>query len=236
MKTGVIVVIVEGISDEDALYPHLRHISKKLNIRFEIINGDPFADKNNKTSVKSIVGNIINQEILSRSEYKKSDIKMIIQLTDTDGAYIPDNKIKINQEQTIKTKYTETNICVDTQIQYEEIAKRNKKKSNAMDTLSKTENVVGNLPYKILYFSRNLEHIIINEPDMLENEKSKKATIFSETLGGYAEFEQFFKKSNFAVKGSYDETWDFIRQDANSLQRFSNFHLIFDLISDLIQG
>ena len=31
------------------------------------------------------------------------------------------------------------------------------------------------------------------------------------------------RNSSFAVQGTYEETWDFIKMDKNSVQRYSNF-------------
>ena len=39
--------------------------------------------------------------------------------------------------------------------------------------------------------------------------------------------ESFSSQIVYAVKGSYRETWKFIKIDENSLKRFSNFYLFF---------
>lgn len=120
------------------------------------------------------------------------------------------------------------NIRVDSSDQLNEIKNRNSKKRMHLNTLSKTEKVVKTVTYKILYFSRNLDHVISNKPDTLE--KSNDADAFSNSFATPHEFENFFKKSDFTVDGTYDETWYFIKDDLKSLNRFSNFHLIFEML------
>jgi hypothetical protein len=40
-------------------------------------------------------------------------------------------------------------------------------------------------------------------------------------------FIDFICDKEFAVKGDYKETWEFIKINGNSLKRHSNFHLFF---------
>ena len=229
----LVIVIVEGISEEDALYPKLSEIGKRLNVRFEIMGTDVFTAKESEgKKSKLVVGSVI-KEFTSRPEFNKNDIKMVIQLTDTDGVYITDDKILVDESQLKKTVYSLENIIVNNESQFEEIKNnRNSGKRGHLDTLSKTEEVA-KISYKILYFSRNLDHVISNDPDITGSEKSKKADAFSNSFTSFEDFERFFKESDFAVAGTYDETWDFIKNDVNSLKRFSNFHLIFEMLREV---
>lgn len=43
-----------------------------------------------------------------------------------------------------------------------------------------------------------------------------------------ATFVDFIRDEQFAVKGDYKETWEFIKLNGNSLKRYSNFHLFFE--------
>ena len=45
--------------------------------------------------------------------------------------------------------------------------------------------------------------------------------------GAEKEFIDFISDSEFAVDGRYRETWDFIKEDLNSLNRHCNLHLFF---------
>jgi len=235
MSKSLVIVIVEGISEENALYPNLKKMGKKLNIHFDIRGTDVFTAKENKRkSSKAIAGEII-KEITSKPEFNKKDIKLVVQLTDTDGTYISDNKIIADDNsQSEKTTYTLENIKTNSSNQTDEIKNRNNKKRRHLDTLSKTERIAETINYKILYFSRNLDHVISDKPDTPNSDKSKEADNFSNSFSTPHDFEKFFKESDFTVNGTYDETWNFIKNDINSLKKFSNFHLIFDLLKEIV--
>ena len=83
------------------------------------------------------------------------------------------------------------------------------------------------LPYRIYYFSRNLEHVLHNIISNLTKEQKKDlSNKFEEEYDGDVEkFLHFI--SQYAVSGNYSETWDFIKQNKNSLNRHCNIHLFF---------
>jgi len=222
MSKSLVIVIAEG-SEQDALYPNLKKIGKKLKIHFEIMGTDVFTAKENvNKSPKAIVGDII-KEITCKPEFNKRDIKLVVQLTDTDGVYIADDKIVIKESQKEKTKYTFENIQVNCLNQHRMITNRNIKKRVALNTLSRTEKVAKTVNYKILYFSRNLDHIISDNPDTLKSEKSREADAFSNSFATPHDFENFFTTSEFTVDGTYDATWDFIKGGKNSLKKIQQF-------------
>ena len=231
-RKKLVIIIAEG-SEQDALYPNLKKFGEKLNIQFKIMGTDVFtAEENNKKSSKAIIGDII-REVTSRPEINKKDIKLVIQLTDTDGVYISNDKIVVDTYQSEKTTYTFESIRVNSQDQLKRIEKRNYKKRMHLNTLAKTEKILSIVTYKILYFSRNLDHVISNKPDTPNLEKSRKADAFSDSFATPNDFEKFFTKSDFTVNGTYDETWDFIKEEAKSLERFSNFHFIFEMLKEI---
>ena len=43
-----------------------------------------------------------------------------------------------------------------------------------------------------------------------------------------SEFVKFIYESEFAVAGNYEESWSYIKEGVNSLNRYSNFHLFFE--------
>ena len=59
--------------------------------------------------------------------------------------------------------------------------------------------------------------------------RAEFADVFSEKFYGKPqEFIDFICDKEFAVEGSYVETWNFIKQDTHSLKRYTNFQLFFD--------
>lgn len=105
---NVIVFIVEGITDKDSLYGILSELYEDKNIVFSIVGGDITTDKS--TSVKNIDSKVVSyiKKAIERDKFNKSDITRIVHLIDTDGAYIPDEKIIYNDID--KPYYSEKNI------------------------------------------------------------------------------------------------------------------------------
>lgn len=99
-----------------------------------------------------------------------------------------------------------------------------------------TATQVKNIPYYLLYFSCNLDHVIHDNSNLEESNKTNIANQFRKKYkNNPKEFMEFFNSSHFTVNGTLTETWEFIKKDSNSLQQFSNFHLIFDIILQLLE-
>ena len=79
----------------------------------------------------------------------------------------------------------------------------------------------------ILNFKKTVDQLAnLNLDDKL---KSKYSYDFEDKYyGREEEFKAFISESVFSVKGDYKETWNFIKANNNSLNRFSNFGLFFD--------
>ena len=74
-----------------------------------------------------------------------------------------------------------------------------------------------------------MEHVLHNEQNLDDSLKTKYSYDFEdEYYGKELEFKNFIQNSEFSVKGSYKETWDFIKVNNNSLNRFSNLGLFFE--------
>lgn len=221
----VILFIVEGPTDEDALSPILKQIFETEDVRFHIVFGDITTD--NEVNEREIIKEVnahIKQE-MDRYGYKKKDILKVIHLLDTDGAFIPETCICASSDGALQ--YT------DEQILCREPAKmlrRNQKKRTAVQRLCTTAEIA-KIPYSALYFSRNLEHVLHGKTDNLsDDEKIDLADEFADKyINDIESFKTFIRTESFAVAGSYRETWDYIMEGTNSLKRNSNFHLVLNI-------
>lgn len=82
----VILVIVEGPTDEDALSSVLKQIFSSAEVHFHVIYGDiTTEDAITANNAKSYVAKRIAAE-MKKYAYKESDILQIVHLIDTDGA------------------------------------------------------------------------------------------------------------------------------------------------------
>lgn len=224
----VILFIVEGPTDEDALSPVLKKIFQNAQVRFHVVHGDLTTDfsVDNSNAVKTINEHIKLE--LDRYGFKRSDIIRVIHLVDTDGAFIPNANVVAGDVE--RLQYEENRIVTKSVPQ---TIARNERKQRVLHRLY-PEKVVGGSPYAVYYFSRNLEHVLHNDSGNLTDEqKVDCADLFADTYSDDTNgFVRFLTNSDFTVPGDFGETWRFIFDGTNSLHRHSNLHLLFSDIQE----
>lgn len=218
MAKKVVLIIVEGPSDDTALHLGLEQIFARNQLHVEVIHGDlttePGVDSSN---VVIRVGEVVDR-FLANTHLKADDVQQIIHLTDTDGVFIPDSEV-IDDPSTTKTLYTPDEIrtpCCT------KIRCRNKQKKSCLNMLYKTNKIRG-ITYRIYFMSCNLEHVLFDQMNCSNQEKEQYAYDF---LNKYADDSQgflaFFTQSDFAIMGNYRRSWDIIQQGKASLHRHTN--------------
>ncbi len=223
-KKQIVLLIVEGPSDDEALSYSLMKLYEQYfqDIRVEILHGDITSQRestpsNIVTKVGAIVKSFLNQYSL-----KKNDISKIIQITDTDGAFIPDDRVLFDKS--CKTpRYTTETIRT---LNPANIIARNKKKAGILRTLRRTSNI-NTIPYHVVFMSCNLDHVLYDKLNCSDEEKEKNAFHFQEKyeqdLNG---FWSYIARSSFSVQSDFVESWKFIEKDLNSLNRYTNIHTV----------
>lgn len=220
----VIIFIVEGASDEATLGTIMKDYFTGNETRFLVVHGD--ITVKDYVALESIIAKINEriEDIQNRYRYQMSDILKIIHLTDTDGVFIDDEYVRHADVDSIQyyTDHMETN-SVDA------ATKRNHNKAKVLFKLRKTSKI-NNIPYRIYYNSCNLEHVLYDElKDFTDEEKQIMSDEFAEKYDGNAEaFIKFISDSILAVSGTYQQSWNFIEKDVNSLNRHTNMNLLFD--------
>lgn len=222
-RKKVVIVIVEGISDEMALEGSLRNLYRSKEVRFKVVRSDITSDRNSSSNnIKAKVAELIKSE-MSRFSLDREDILKVIHIVDMDGAYINEDAIKESSE-IQEFKYTETHILAPS---IEKVVERNERKAKNLNVLSCLNKINVSLDYSLYYFSCNQEHVLHNLIDVPDNQKRTLAEKFNDQYeDNFDELKDFITSEEFAVKGSYLETWEFIKKDNNSLKRFSNIHLL----------
>lgn len=167
----VVLFIVEGITDEDALKPIMKKILKKNdnnNIEFSVLHKDITSD--DKSQTDNIKRKLVEEIKKHLNKYKlnKKDIREVVHLIDTDGAFIPSENVQGKKQGEIE--YTEEEIIAKNPL---DIKQRNKRKTEIVKLLYKTDQIYINIPYKIYYFSRNREHALNNKKESISDEEKK---------------------------------------------------------------
>ncbi len=220
----IILFLVEGETDSTSLGLVMSRLLETADVRFYVLGGDicykyHITEENAAKSVMRPVNGF-----LQRYRLKKSDILSIVHVIDTDGAFIPSNRVI--KGGTENAHYRET--CIET-LSVDSLRSRNELKTMAANALSKLSHV-DKIPYAFYYFSRNIEHVLHDRSDSLS---SREKRICSENFENrYAdhpeEFVKFIRSREVAVRGGYHKTWEYIFRGTNSLKRGSNFGLFFD--------
>lgn len=223
MEKKVILFIVEGPSDEAALNSAFKEHFNNPSHRFQIVQGDITSElDSNPRNIKRKVALIIKR-FMDRYRYRKIDILQVIQLVDTDGVFIPDDKLIHHPTHHLRYE----NDCILTN-QESAIQERNSRKRSNINSLIHCKDIAG-CPYKMLYLSRHLEHVLYNMPEPNPSQKMSLADQFGDDYAGrLPDFIKLLSDPAIAPEGGYLETWQFIQQGTNSLHRHSNLHLLFD--------
>lgn len=218
----VVLFLVEGINDKVSLGSILKALYKDKNVFLQITDGD--ITTNDSTTLSNVIEKINNhvKKSMLETHYRKSDIIQIVHLVDTDGTFVKDEKI--TYEEVNSTYYTLQDIRTKS---VESIKKRNQKKSQILCKLSR-KNEINGTPYKIYYFSCNLEHVLHNIQNATREEKEELADEFSDRFYSKPEeFLKFINDENITLSSDYNQSWEDIKSDDNSLKRYTNFNLFF---------
>lgn len=219
----VVAVIVEGPSDEAALGSIMKEYFADEEVRFIVVHGDiTTADYTSVDNVISKINDLIDK-VKQRYGYNVEDFLRIIHISDTDGVFIKDRVIyaDVDSVQYYTDRIEARNV--------ESVKGRNKRKAEILFKLYSSGKING-IPYRIYFNSCNLEHVLYNElKDFTDEEKEEMSDDFAEMYEGKIdEFIEFISDKSIAVEGTYKQTWRFIEKGTNSLNRFSNMHLLFE--------
>lgn len=227
MGKKILLFIVEGISDKDALEPILAELIDEKKVYFEVLRCDAtvsndvqFYNKNMKQRIKIIIDNFLE----NNHGIKKEHIEKIIFVIDTDGCYIDENHIHFS-EKDVCFRYEDDGIYTDRVIVAKE---RNETKVRNLDMINSASKVYGNIPIETYYFSCNLDHVLHNVRNLEQSLKEEYAANFADNYeNNESEFIDFINNKVLVLANEYQESWYNIKINLNSLLRYSNFHLFF---------
>ncbi len=217
-RKKIVLVIVEGPSDEVALGMALSQVYDKDFIYVHIMHGDITTRRG--VSSKNIVAKLGNEvtAYAKSQHYKASDFKQIIHIVDTDGAYIPDDNI-MEKENYLDIQYENDGIYTNNKAS---VMTRNQQKRDNLYRL-RSCGIIWTIPYRLYYMSCNLDHVLYDKQNSTDKVKENDAYVFAKKYKGKVEsFKEFICKSPFSVTGDYKGSWDYIEKDLNSVNRYTN--------------
>ena len=245
-KRKVILFLVEGWSEVTLLKPLMLalydSIDPEIQVFFSIIEEDGVNCGGDITSKFGVYPGNIEKKIyeffmktfFSENKLYPKDITEIIHIVDLDGAYIPDDRILLqpNPKGEDRTYYDKDAILAN---KVENIIKRNQRKRENLDYLMKLSQMKvasKTIKYSVFFFSSNLDHFFCDNANMGNHDKVSYARNY------VREFEndpQGFVANVKSIDGiltdmDYEQSWQFIKEGNNSIERHSNINILLDRI------
>lgn len=244
MTKKVILVVVEGETEQVILYDYLDAYFTESEVRFDVQRGDiltKWEGTKKTTNIKKSVGQVIKR-YLEKNKFLPKDLLAIVHITDADGCFIPNEQVKVSANLNDSIFYDETEILVGSEKKKEAIEERNTLKAKNIKILATSESFTvkkNPVPYQLFYFSTNLEHVLWGERNEDPIGKVQKAEEFIETLT--SSIEEYLSPLLYADKENtyeekLEESWAYIMQECNSLHRSTNVPLLVEMIEKIQQN
>lgn len=226
--------IVEGRTDERSLALTL---SRVLRVNFYIVRADITSDEESTVdNIEEILSEHIGYFLAEKPYFSLEDISCIIQITDTDGAFVKSNVI-------LEDPNCEFNEYYDDKIitkKATNIIERNERKSKILNYLCKKKKIKcsineqsKDLNYRIYYMSCNLEHVLHNKRNLNSEEKEQFASEFRKKTNENKNYlREIISSPSIYNSTSYEESWEYIAKKNNSLLRKCNFEYFFEEFVD----
>ena len=221
-RKKIVFVIVEGPSDEEALGVLLNRIYDSKAVYVQVMHCDITTELDvNTGNVVAKIGDVVKK--YAGRTFKSGDFSRIIHITDTDGAFIPDDAV-VEDAAAVKPLYSATEIRTQRK---SGIENRNLRKRECLNRLSSVSRIWG-VPYQIYYMSCNLDHALYGKLNSTDYEKEVDAFAFAKKYrDDIPSFMKYISESDFSVVGSYPQSWQYISEGLHSLERHTNFGLCF---------
>ena len=218
-RKKIILFIVEGINDKTCLEGVLEKILDSEEVRFQITEGDITTRLGiDEYKIRNEIGKTV-KAFKDKYHLKPEHFLEVVHIIDTDGLFL--------QEDSVHYADVEDPLYMDDGIytgKVEEMIERNKRKSAVVGRMLELPAGLKTISYSVYYFSSNMDHVLHNQANLSKAEKHDLADSFDEEYADKPEeFIRLMRESVFTVKGTYEETWNFIRLDKNSVRRYSNF-------------
>lgn len=223
-RKKVVFVIVEGSSDDTALGVILSRLYDQSKVHIEIMHGDITSDRSiDPADIVSALGDIV-RHYAATMHFSQDHFQEVIHLVDMDGAFVPETVIVDNAD-AAKPLYSLTEIQT---AHPKQLALRNRHKQSKLNRISTLKKVWNSIPYQVYYMSRNLDHVLYGKLNSTDEEKENDAYAFAKRYKDDIDgFLTFISNSQFSRIDGYRESWEFIKKDLHSLERYTNLGLCF---------
>ncbi len=264
-RRQVVLIIVEGQSDENALLlPLTEAFEAKYGdgviVHFARIKNDDDSEGGDITSrngvqpdkLQMLMNKLIIMPCLDENSLMPKYVAEIVHIVDIDGVYIDDAQV-VAAETEIPLEHP---IYEDSLIRAndpEKLRERNTRKRANIEMLlgyqkdgfpiqkfydtghgNKATTKAHTVPYSLYYFSCNFDHFVVNDRNLNSYLKVHSADLFARRYGNSLDdFIRYLRNEEAAIKTMpYQESWDMLKEENNSLCRFTNIGLLLKEVVD----
>ena len=194
MCKKVLLVIVEGETDETALKSSLENIFEDKETYVYVVGGDITSNWDVPDDELCDEIEAILNEIMTRYGLTEEDFLGIIHVSDTDGAFIKSKYVVLDKSESYPRNedkiYSESEIRTSHRIKY---IQRNRRKKRRMNTLLANANIL-DVKYGFYYMSSCLDHVLYDKTNLSGKQKRIEADSFNEKTPSNAGY-IFFRNS-----------------------------------------
>lgn len=238
-KKKAIVLIVEGPTDQVVMEP-LNNLIDNHRFKIKVIGGDSYSSViNRNTPSRNIVGDIM-KSVMQETKFKPQDIHLVLQLVDTDGAFLTEDTFVTDNT---STPFNGKSYCYD--LEKREVLLNSDEAKSALigHWQQKGQHLKAlckgvqysklNIPYFLFFNSLNLEHVTGNHI-LEDSEKDIAALEFIEEIGcDTVKLIEFFQSK--CPYTSYEQSWQEIMIDENWHESKSNVPFLIEKIIETEQ-
>jgi hypothetical protein len=250
-RQRIVLFLVEGPSEIRALEPPiaamLDTIDGSINVKFQMmsdrhrytLNERTGGDVTSKTGVEpGNVAHVVEKVFLTpffrKSGLYPTDVERVVHIVDTDGCFIPDDRIEQAPDEA--TGYVYTDECLLAPSVAEAVDRNARKRENmlALASISSIKASSKSVPYGLYFFSSNMDHFLYGEANLKKSLKESMAKEFAEACCRRPSL--FFEKmqgDERYCRCDHATSWERIREGTESLAAHSNLGaLIAELTGD----
>lgn len=251
-KKKYILFLVEGYTDIEVMAESMTNLienaslnEEKYEVQFCTLKqgdqsgGDITAKQGvSPDNIEGLIGKLFIDPFLEKNPFiYPKEISEIIQVIDLDGAFIPSEKVvgRISESKRDGVFYTEDHIETEN---IAAIQERNERKSDNIRRLIGMDEIIirprngrntKKVKYSVYYFSCNMDHVIHKKMNLSSQEKVQMAGDFSVACYSIDTFVNAIYDGAKSVRNmTYQESWDYVMNDTESLKRHTNLYLLID--------
>lgn len=246
-RKKIILVILEGKSDNKALMEILANTCYTLDPNVEVypryLKPDPGRPDGggdvtskygvNPDTIERVIDKLVLRQFFVDQRLYPKDIFKVVQLVDTDGAFVDDSAIVEAAPNAHGLEYHDNAIIAPN---VSKISERNAMKSENLRHLSGMSAIKTGfdkrkraIPYRVYFFSSNLDHYLHGDANLPSNLKQLRAEEFRNDCAMRPSlFFETMQQDVDYVQCGYKESWSRIQIGCNSLQRHSNLGIFLD--------